>query len=232
MLIETKALAKFYGLTPVLRGIDLRIPAGQSIALLGSNGAGKTTLLRILSTLVTPSAGAVTINGVDLATQAHLIRPLLGVVSHKPLLYEAFTAEENLRFYADLYRLSAPQIRISALLAQVGLTKQQAQPVKTYSRGMQQRLAVARALLHDPKILLLDEPFTGLDQQAAQLLETILLAAKQTGKTILISSHQLDRTERLADRAVLLKKGRIVADTAVADVESLLAFYNAQLAVQ
>lgn len=226
MLIETKSLAKFFGLNPVLRGIDLQIPAGQSLALLGSNGAGKTTLLRILSTLSTPTAGSVTINGYDLATQAHAIRPLLGVVSHKPLLYDTFNAVENLTFYAELYGLTNYALHLTHLLDTVGLTRYKDQPIRTYSRGMQQRLAVARALLHAPKILLLDEPFTGLDQQAARLLEDILLDAKQNGTTILLSTHQLDRAQRLVDRVVLLKKGKIDSDVPIADVDSLVDYFN------
>ncbi len=227
MLIETKSLAKFYGLNPVLRGIDLQIPAGQAVGLLGSNGAGKTTLLRLLSTLTAPTAGSVTIAGYDLTSQAHAIRPLLGVVSHKPLLYDTFNAVENLKFYADLYNVTNYADRIGDLLEQVGLTAYAAQPIRTYSRGMQQRLAVARALLHAPQILLLDEPFTGLDQQAAQLLEEILLDAKQHGITILLSTHQLERAQRLIDRVVLLKKGKVDRDVSITDLDSLTAYFNA-----
>jgi len=174
-MIELRRLTKAFGSKVALRGVDLRVEAGESLVIFGPNGAGKSTLIRILSSLSRPTGGRVLIGGLDLATHADGIRRYLGVVSHAPLLYDSLTAEENLRFFAQLYGMKEPAPRIAEMLGRVGLTARRSDLVRTFSRGMVQRLAIARALLHDPQVLLLDEPDTGLDPQAAEMLHGLLV---------------------------------------------------------
>ena len=240
-MIEIRKLTKSFGSKYALRGVDLRVMPGESLVIFGPNGAGKTTLIRILSSLSRPSSGTVHIGGLDLATHADGIRRYLGVVSHAPLLYDSLTAEENLRFFAELYGMTDPEPRIAAMLAQVGLTTRRGDLVRTFSRGMVQRLAIARALLHDPVLLLLDEPDTGLDPQAAEMLHDLLVqvsrgaeqplrgsggaegqraAGPPSGtptpppprRTIVTVTHSLERGLALADRSIILSGGRVVFD--------------------
>jgi len=208
-VIETRSLRKAFGLRPVLRGVDLEIALGEFVALLGPNGAGKTTLMRILATLSRPTAGMVRVAGYPLPAGAAEVRRRLGVVSHHTLLYSDLTAEENLAFYAKLYALPAPAARIGAVLEQVGLERRRRDLVRTFSRGMQQRLAIARALLPDPAVMLFDEPYTGLDPEAALMLDDVLRSVALAGRTVLISTHDLPRGLSLADRVVILAHGVI-----------------------
>jgi heme exporter protein A len=174
MMITVRKLVKRFGLKPVLRGMDFSVEPGEFVALLGPNGAGKTTFLRILASLSRPTLGSVNIAGYSLPGQAAAVRRKLGVVSHLPLLYGDLTAEENLRFYARMYNIAHADQRISEVLGMVGLTARRRDLVRTFSRGMQQRLAIGRAVLHDPEVMLFDEPHTGLDQDACQMLDTVL----------------------------------------------------------
>jgi heme exporter protein A len=208
-VIETRSLRKAFGLRPVLRGVDLDIAPGEFVALLGPNGAGKTTLMRILATLSRPTSGLVRVAGYPLPAGAAEVRQRLGVVSHHTLLYSDLTAEENLAFYARLYALPTPAARIAAVLEQVGLDRRRRDLVRTFSRGMQQRLAIARALLPDPAVMLFDEPYTGLDPDASLMLDDVLRAVALTGRTVLISTHDLPRGLSLADRVVILAYGVI-----------------------
>src|SRR5258708_3593369 len=182
-MIETRSLKKSFGLRPVLRGVDLEVAPGECLALMGPNGAGKTTLLRILATLSKPSAGAVIVAGLPLPAAAGQVRRRLGVVAHQTLLYSDLTAEENLQFYARLYGLADARPRIAAVLEQVGLAHRRHDLVRTFSRGMQQRLAIARALLHDPEVLMFDEPDTGLHPQAADMPAQVRVPARRTDRT-------------------------------------------------
>jgi heme exporter protein A len=212
-MIELQNLTKAFGSKAALRGVDLRVEPGESLAIFGPNGAGKTTLIRILSSLSRPTSGKVFIGGLDLATHADGIRRYLGVVSHAPLLYDSLTAEENLRFFAQLYDMKDPGHRISEMLDQVGLAPRRHDLVRTFSRGMVQRLAIARALLHDPQVLLLDEPDTGLDPQAAEMLHGLLVALSASAteqRTIVTVTHSIERGLAIADRVVILSAGRIV----------------------
>jgi heme exporter protein A len=230
-LIEIRGLVKAYGLLPVLRGLNLDVPRGQFLALLGPNGSGKSTLLRLLAGLTPPNAGRVRIGGWDIPHEAQAIRAHIGLVAHRPLLYENLTARENLLFFARLYDLPAAEIgpRADAMLAQVGLSRRAHDLARTFSRGMQQRLSIARALLHDPDVLLLDEPYTGLDQQAATTLDTVLTQARAAGSTIVMATHQLDRAAGLADRVAIVMRGAIAYDrpSAELDTVSLAADYAA-----
>ena len=215
-MIEIRALTKTFGLRPVLRGIDLTIQAGEFVALVGPNGAGKTTLLRIVASLARPTFGRVRVNGFDLPAQADSVRRGLGVLSHQPLLYGDLTAEENLRFYGEMYTLSNLHSRISEVLEQVGLLKRRRDLVRAFSRGMAQRLAIGRAILHAPEVMLLDEPYTGLDQDAAAMLDDLLKNVAGLGRTVLMISHDLPRALDLAQRIALLSRGQIAYDSLTA----------------
>jgi heme exporter protein A len=210
-MIETRGVSKLFGLRPVLRGVNLSVGEGQFVSLFGPNGAGKTTLLRILATLSRATGGTVTVAGWRLPSQAAQARGALGVVSHQPLLYGNLSAEENLRFFARMYALdpAARNGRVTEVLKAVGLHKRASDLVRTFSRGMQQRLAIARAILHDPPVLLLDEPYTGLDQEAATTLDDVLSTVALRGRTILMTTHDLARGLALAGRVAILSRGVI-----------------------
>ena len=168
-MIEVKKLVKRFGMKAVLRGLDFNVQNGEFVALLGPNGAGKTTFLRILASLSRPSLGQVKVAGFALPAQSAAVRQRLGVVSHMPLLYGDLTAEENLQFYGRMYNIPALNERISEVLDLVGLALRRRDMVRTFSRGMQQRLAIGRAVLHDPDVMFFDEPYTGLDQDASEI---------------------------------------------------------------
>jgi len=209
-VIEVRSLVKAFGLQAVLRGVNLHIGRGEFVALLGPNGAGKTTLLRILASLARPSRGEVRLGGRRLPDEAAAVRRILGVVSHQPLVYGDLTAEENLRFYARLYGVPESKRRIDEVLEMVGLDRRRRDPVREYSRGMQQRLAIGRAVLHDPQVLLFDEPHTGLDQEASAMLDGVLREVAGRGRTVLMTSHDLLRAADLATRIDILSGGVIV----------------------
>lgn len=217
-MIEIRALTKSFGLRPVLRGIDLSLAGGESMALLGPNGVGKTTLLRIVSTLSKPDQGQVMVTGLNTATRGHAVRSMLGVVSHHPLLYEELTAEENLRFYARLYGVADAGILIGEVLAKVGLELRRHDQVRTFSRGLKQRLAIGRAILHQPPVMLLDEPYTGLDRDATAVLDEVLHGVAGSRRTILMATHDLAQGIALADRVAILSGGKLVYETRSADI--------------
>jgi len=205
--IAVRGIRVAFGATIVLRGIDLTVPWGARLALLGPNGAGKSSLLRILATLARPTAGTVRIAEQDALAAPLAVRRVIGVVAHQTYLYDELTARENLRFYGALYDLPALDARIADLLDRVGLTAQRNARAESLSRGQQQRLTIARALLHDPPILLLDEPDTGLDLAAFGLLEGLLRAEE---RTVLLTTHNLRQAARLCDRYAILNGGRLV----------------------
>ncbi len=229
-IIETRSLVKAFGLLPALRKLDLSIAKGEFVALLGPNGSGKSTLLRLLAGLSKPTSGTLTIGGWELPREAAAVRAQIGLVSHRPLLYETLTARENLRFFGRLYALPANtrETRITEGLERVGLAKRGDDLVRTYSRGMQQRLSIARTLLHDPHVLLLDEPYTGLDQDASLTLDGLLTEAHRDGHTVVMATHEMDRAVRLADRTLILARGSLVHDapTAGMDALALAAIYT------
>jgi heme exporter protein A len=217
-MIEVRRLVKTFGLKPVLRGVDFRAQPGEFVALLGPNGAGKTTMLRILATLSRPTMGEVRLAGYSLPAQAAQVRRLLGVVSHQPLLYGDLTAEENLRFYARMYGLSDGAGRAAELLESVGLAARRRDLVRQFSRGMQQRLAIGRALLHDPQVMLFDEPYTGLDQDASSMLDEVLRRVAVAGRTVVMTSHDLPRAADLATRIDVLSRGVIAASVPQSEI--------------
>jgi heme exporter protein A len=218
-MIEARNVTKAFGHRAALAGVNLSVAAGESVALVGPNGAGKTTLLRIMATLTRPTSGLVRIAGLDPARNGSDIRRQIGFLSHRILLYEDLTAEQNLRFYARMYDLADDSARITDLLEQVGLIKRRHDLVRTFSRGMQQRLAVARAVLHRPQVLLLDEPYTGLDPGAAQVLSDLLARLVAEGCTVLLTTHDLDHALTASQRIVILARGRVVYDAPRAQVD-------------
>ncbi len=227
-MIVVRKLVKRFGLKTVLRGLDFFVEAGEFVAVLGPNGAGKTTFLRILASLSRPSLGEVRIAGYHLPDQAAPLRRRLGVVSHLPLLYGDLTAEENLRFYGRMYGVHNLNRRIQEVLELVGLYARRRDLVRTFSRGMQQRLAIGRAVLHDPEVMLFDEPYTGLDQDASAMLDRVLRNVAASGRTVVMTSHDLARTADLASRFDVLSRGVITASIQRSQIEpnQLLAFYR------
>jgi heme exporter protein A len=227
-MISVAGLSKAFGRQFALRGVDLEVQAGQFVALVGPNGAGKTTLLRILAGLNKPTKGRVRIAGMDAALAPEQARRAVGFLSHHPLLYEELTAEENLRFYGTMYDVPRLNARIEELLCQVGLSARRASQVRTYSRGMRQRLSIARALLHSPPVLLLDEPYTGLDQGACEMLDRLLMNVGVGSRTVLLTTHSLEQGLRLSSRAVLLVNGQITyqTDEGTPDLERFWAEYR------
>jgi heme exporter protein A len=227
-MIEVRKLIKRFGLKTILRGLDFRVEAGEFVALLGPNGAGKTTFLRILASLSRPAMGQVCIAGYMLPAQASAVRRRLGVVSHQPLLYGDLTAEENLRFYGRMYGVPALDERIMEVLELVGLTARRRDLVRTFSRGMQQRLAIGRAVLHDPDVMLFDEPHTGLDQDASAMLDNVLREVAARGRTVVMTSHDLARTADLASRFDILSRGVIAGSVKRSEIDpnELLAYYR------
>jgi heme exporter protein A len=213
-MIRIQGLVKRYGLNSALRGVDLTVAEGEFLTLVGPNGAGKSTLLRIVATLLTPTEGKVSVGGWAFPSHADKVRRHIGLVSHQSLLYHDLSAAENLTFFAELYQLPEVSQRVTRALKSVGLYARQRDPVRSFSRGMVQRLTIARATLHEPDVLLLDEPYTGLDQDASLLLDNLLQQEAQKGRTIMMITHDLIHGLEQCDRVAILYNGRVVADMA------------------
>jgi heme ABC exporter ATP-binding subunit CcmA len=230
-MIAVHKLFKRFGMKTVLRGLDFDVQPGEFVALLGPNGAGKTTFLRILASLSRPSLGTVSVAGYRLPDQAAAVRARLGVVSHLPLLYGDLTAEENLRFFGRMYGVIDIEGRITEVLELIGLAERRRDLVRTFSRGMQQRLAIGRAVFHDPDVMLFDEPHTGLDQDASAMLDEVLRSVAAKGRTIVMTSHDLMRAEDLATRFDILSRGNITASSTRKELgrNNLLSFYREAL---
>jgi heme exporter protein A len=207
--IEVEKLTKSFGHQVALRGVDLGVAEGEFLALFGPNGAGKTTLMRIVASLTRPTGGTVRVRGEDLGKAATSLRRHIGLISHNPLLYGDLTPDENLRFFSRMYDLPDSTARIDAVLEQVGLAARRRDAVRTFSRGMVQRLAIARAILHDPSIMLLDEPYTGLDLQAADMLRSVLQELAASNRTVILTTHNLEQGLEMCDHAAILNRGRV-----------------------
>jgi heme exporter protein A len=212
-MIQVRGLKKAFGHKAVLRGIDLDVAEGEFLTLVGPNGAGKTTLIRILATLSKATAGTVTIRGISVDDDEIRVRRHIGLVSHRTLLYEDLTAVENLQFFGRMYDVPNLGQRIDEVLEQVDLYFRRHDPVSTYSRGMQQRLSIARAILHDPWVMLMDEPYTGLDQQATAMLRSVLQTLAASGRTVVMTTHDLELGLDVADRVAILNGGKIGFDS-------------------
>jgi heme exporter protein A len=195
------------------------------LAVLGPNGAGKTTLLRILATLARPSSGRVFVGGLSLTDQAAAIRQHVGFVAHQTYLYDDLTVRENVEFYAKLYGVLRPRQRVDQILDLVGLRRRADTRVRALSRGLQQRAALARAIVHDPTILLLDEPDTGLDVDGVELVGRVMADGAGRRRTVILTTHNLERAVELTDRSVVLADGKVVYDrpTSASSVSALVA---------
>lgn len=213
-MIETLKLEKTYGFRQALKSTTLMIEQGQVVALAGPNGAGKSTLLKILATLARPTRGRVAINGIEIPDGAMRARATIGYVGHATLLYDELTIAENLRYYARLYGLEKIETRILEAAKQVSIEKRMNDAVRTLSRGYQQRVSLARAILHRPQVFLFDEPWTGLDQNSSGVLSSIFEQARADGATVLFSSHEFERSLGAADRALIMRNGKVIYDGA------------------
>jgi heme exporter protein A len=214
-VIELESLVRRYGEREALSDVSLSLATGQTLVVFGPNGAGKTTLLRVLSTLLRPHAGNVTVLDRRLPEDAWAVRGRVGLLSHEPLLYRELSARENLRFHARLHDLDAA--RVDELLGAVALSDRADEPLKSLSRGMVQRAAIARATLHDPELLLLDEPYANLDPAAIDLVAPLIGA--ESGRTRVLSSHDPARGLAQADVVLGLRAGRAVLARAAGEVE-------------
>jgi heme ABC exporter ATP-binding subunit CcmA len=226
--IEALGLGKAFGAVKAVDGLDLSVPSGGVFALLGPNGAGKTTLLRILATLLRPTSGTLALAGLDAIKQPEAARGLIGVVAHGSYVYEDLSALENLRFWTVMAGGDASPERLRAALRQVELDGVAGERARTFSAGMKRRLALARVVLSPARLLLLDEPFTGLDQQGRKWLNEFVLAFKASGGTVVIATHSFATGLATADRVAVLAGGRLLADQPCANLtwEAIRGLYE------
>jgi heme exporter protein A len=215
--VEVEDLRFTFGVGEVLKGVTIGVRPGSFFTIFGPNGAGKTTLLKIVAGLLKPSSGAVRVAGVDARRDPNALRRLIGVISHHPYLYPQLTGRENLEFFAKLYGLKDPEASVGQIAEELELGPLMNREVSAYSRGMQQRLAVGRALLHRPRLLLLDEPFTGLDYHAREKLEAFLRGLNDGERTAIMTTHDVDEGLGLSDRVAVLAGGKIVLECGARD---------------
>ena len=228
LAVEVQGLTKSFGSHLALRGIDLEVRQGESIVICGLNGAGKTTLIKVLASIMNPSSGRVLVDGLNLKNNAEELRRRIGVVTHQTFLYSNLTAYENLKFYSRMYDVPTVKERIHEVVTMVGMTSRLYDRVGTLSRGMQQRLSIARSLLHKPSIMLLDEPETGLDQQAISMLWEALPTEGEGKRTVILTTHSLERGLELGERLLILDQGKIVyqSSTQALDLAGLKQAYQ------
>ena len=208
--LESENIRKTFGHFTALAGVTLNVPRGEFLTLFGRNGAGKTTFLKIAATLVRATHGKLRIEGFDIREQPEQARRHIGFLSHNTYLYRDLNPVENLRFFGRLYGLAESEDRIHQLLERVGLQRRASDPVRSFSRGLHQRLGLARVMLHNPSVILLDEPYTGLDANAVEMLNQLLDEAVSGGKTIILTTHDLEQGLRGATRATIIDRGKIV----------------------
>ncbi|HEY2379553.1 MAG TPA: heme ABC exporter ATP-binding protein CcmA [Terriglobia bacterium] len=214
LALESQDIRKTFGHFTALGGVTLTVRRGEFVALFGRNGAGKTTFLKVAATLVRATQGRLAIEGVDIREEPEKARRHIGFLSHNTFLYRDLNPVENLRFFGRLYGTADLENRIRKLLERVGLERRKNDPVRSFSRGLHQRLGLARVILHDPSIILLDEPYTGLDANAVDMLNQILDEAVAAGKTVILTTHDFDQGVRAATRAVIIDRGKVVCDAA------------------
>jgi heme exporter protein A len=214
-----KGLGKTIDEKRILADLSFEIPRGRYVALLGANGAGKSTMLKVLATLIPATEGELALLGETVRQGGAKLRARLGMIGHGAMLYRDLTALENLVFFGRLYRLSDAPGRARELLERVGLSGRAHDPVKTFSRGMTQRISIARALMHDPDLLLADEPFSGLDAPSREMLEGMLAALHDSGKTVILANHDIAQSLALAEQALVLRRGRLVIDRPTAELD-------------
>ena len=216
--VQLDQVSKVFGDRYALKNVSLELPAGSFLSIFGPNGAGKTTLLRILATLARPSSGTVTVAGISLKDDADAAREQIGLISHNSMLYADLNAEQNLQLYARLYGIENAQERVDEMLDAVELSHRRLDTVRTFSRGMTQRLAIARALLHDPQVVLLDEPYSGLDPHAVEIFDSLLEAVREN-RTFVMVSHDLRKGFEACSHALVLARGAKVAYAAKEDID-------------
>ena len=232
-IISIKGLSKSYGKRRVLNKIDLEIKKGEFVAIFGPNGAGKTTLLKTISTIIEPTNGNVVVNGIDCSTNPAGIRQVIGAISHETYLYEELTARENMVFFSQMYGMKRKDIhdRVDELLKNVSLFQRADDRVGSFSRGMKQRLSIARAMLHEPGILLMDEPYTGLDQHAAENFEKVLISTGTLGITRIMITHNIERAFKVCDRMLIMDRGYISFDMLKKDIPSSVHFRETYISI-
>ena len=207
--IEVRGLTKTYGPQVVIRDLDLELPWGDFLIVFGPNGSGKTTLIKVLATITRPTQGEVSVGGFDLKKNPSAVRRNIGLVTHQPLLYADLTGRENLRFHGKMFGLTNLEERIQEASELMGVTSYLGRKVSILSHGMQKRLSLARAILHDPPILLLDEPETGLDQEGLEMLGQMMGVGQRGRRTVLMATHSLERGLALGNRVAILAGGKI-----------------------
>ena len=217
--IEAQGLARSFGGRRALAGVDLSVGHGECLTVFGPNGAGKTTLIKLLATLCKPSAGRAWVDGMDIRSQSVQVRRRLGVVTHSTYLYNELTVSENLRFYGRMYRIPDMEQRIREVVSQVRLESRIHDRVGALSHGMQKRVSIARAVLHNPSILLLDEPESGLDLHAALMMRDILDTMNSGDRTVVMTTHNMERGLAIADHVAILHRGRIVYHAPKREIE-------------
>jgi heme exporter protein A len=215
--LQAEDIRKTFGHFTALAGVTLNVQRGEFLTLFGRNGAGKTTFLKIASTLVRATYGKLRIEGIDIREEPEQARRHIGFLSHNTYLYRDLNPVENLRFFAQLYGVPDAEQRIQSLLDRVGLRRRVSDPVRAFSRGLHQRLGIARVMLHDPSVILLDEPYTGLDANAIETLNVMLDEAIKRGKTVVLTTHDLEQGLRAATRAAIIDRGKIVLSAAGKD---------------
>ncbi|MDX8359499.1 MULTISPECIES: ABC transporter ATP-binding protein [Bacillaceae] len=220
-MIKTSLLTKKIGEKEILRGVNLTVKEGETTALLGPNGAGKSTVLKIISGLLEATSGDVLINNMKLKANEEVIKKTIGFLSHSSYLYDHFSPIENLVYYGKLYDVEDIEVRAKELISMVGLSLFMHEPVRSFSRGMLQRIAIARAIIHSPSILLLDEPHTGLDQRAVSILNNVILQLKQEGTTIIMVTHDFHQLIETCDKAIVMKQGLLIDDFAISGAKNV-----------
>lgn len=217
LALQSEDIRKTFGHFTALGGVSLTVKRGEFVALFGRNGAGKTTFLKVAATLVRATHGKLAIEGIDIHEEPEKARRLIGFLSHNTYLYRDLNPVENLRFFGRLYGIPDLEDRIHQLLERVGLQRRKSDPVRAFSRGLHQRLGLARVVLHNPSVILLDEPYTGLDANAVDMLNGLLDEAASAGKTIILTTHDFDQGIRAATRAVIIDRGKVVLDSPAKD---------------
>jgi len=216
--IEVRGLNKSFGERLALRSIDLRVSRGEHVVIFGPNGAGKTTLVKILATLVKPSSGSVQLDDIDIYDKPAQIRRRISLVSHQTFLYDDLTVYENLKFYGKMYDVPDLEQRIHEVIAWVQLESRLHSRVDTLSHGLQRRVSIARSVLHNPPILLLDEPEAGLDPHADAVIKDVLASINSGSRTIVMTTHNLERGLELGERVIILDRGKVVYQAAKHDI--------------
>jgi heme exporter protein A len=217
LALESQDIQKKFGHFTALGGVSIQIHRGEFVTLFGRNGAGKTTFLKIAATLMRPTHGTLRVEGIDIRKEPERARRHIGFLSHNTFIYRDLSALENLRFFCRLYGVDDSHDRLMSLLERVGLRRRANDPVRAFSRGLQQRMGIARVLLHSPSLILLDEPYTGLDAQAVAMLNAVLDEIVAAGRTVILTTHDLEQGLRAATRAMVMDRGKVVLSSDARD---------------